>query len=304
MMNINKIFYHFDHFEGRFPTQALAVALAQQEALTPHLLTILETVVSQPTQVAFDQMDYMFALYLLSKFREIKAFPLIIALATLPGEIPENLLGDCITESLARFIVSTFDGNLMLIKNLIENEHVNEWSRNVGLKSLLGLIALNKLQREEVIEYVRTLFHSQLANDEDFATHLVNIAGVLYPEELLPEINQAFKDDKMNTWSVDQDWINQMLAQGKDQCLLDHVYKDHFHLPIDDIEKDMSWMQCFHLHCTHNHSHHEEDENLDDYESIATYIRNTAKTGRNEICPCGSGKKFKKCCIDVKLLQE
>jgi hypothetical protein len=22
------------------------------------------------------------------------------------------------------------------------------------------------------------------------------------------------------------------------------------------------------------------------------------KTGRNELCPCGSGKKFKKCCMD------
>lgn len=24
------------------------------------------------------------------------------------------------------------------------------------------------------------------------------------------------------------------------------------------------------------------------------------KTGRNDLCPCGSGKKFKKCCIDKK----
>ena len=24
------------------------------------------------------------------------------------------------------------------------------------------------------------------------------------------------------------------------------------------------------------------------------------KTGRNEFCPCGSGKKFKKCCLDTE----
>ena len=23
------------------------------------------------------------------------------------------------------------------------------------------------------------------------------------------------------------------------------------------------------------------------------------KVGRNEVCPCGSGKKFKKCCLDI-----
>jgi len=31
--------------------------------------------------------------------------------------------------------------------------------------------------------------------------------------------------------------------------------------------------------------------------SFGTPLRlQTAKTGRNEPCPCGSGKKFKKCC--------
>lgn len=27
-----------------------------------------------------------------------------------------------------------------------------------------------------------------------------------------------------------------------------------------------------------------------------TFVRSTPKVGRNETCPCGSGKKFKKCC--------
>ena len=29
---------------------------------------------------------------------------------------------------------------------------------------------------------------------------------------------------------------------------------------------------------------------------VGTYKRNGPKTGRNELCPCGSGKKYKKCC--------
>ena len=30
--------------------------------------------------------------------------------------------------------------------------------------------------------------------------------------------------------------------------------------------------------------------------NISTYKRNTAKVGRNDKCPCGSGKKYKDCC--------
>ncbi len=29
----------------------------------------------------------------------------------------------------------------------------------------------------------------------------------------------------------------------------------------------------------------------------ATFVRPADKLGRNELCPCGSGKKFKKCCM-------
>jgi len=28
-------------------------------------------------------------------------------------------------------------------------------------------------------------------------------------------------------------------------------------------------------------------------------IRREPKTGRNELCTCGSGKKYKKCCINI-----
>ncbi len=33
----------------------------------------------------------------------------------------------------------------------------------------------------------------------------------------------------------------------------------------------------------------------------STYRRITSKTGRNEPCPCGSGKKYKHCCGKVTL---
>lgn len=306
MMPIEEILYRFNHCEGYFPTEALIAALAQQRELIPHLLMRLEQVISQPEQVQNDQMDYIFALYLLSKFRETKAYPLILSLAALPGETPEDLLGDCITEALARFIVSTFNGDITAIKHLIENENANMWSRNAGFKSLVGLVALNQLQREELIEYLRALFYSPLSNSEEFVTELISTAVDLYPEELLPEIDQAFEAGKVDTWVVNKKWIERVLAQGKAQCLLDYVYKDHFHLPIDDVEEAMGWMQGFHQHrhtAGRNNFEEEYEDNFNDgrdfyLEPVTTYTRETPKVGRNEPCPCGSGKKFKKCCLE------
>ncbi len=45
---------------------------------------------------------------------------------------------------------------------------------------------------------------------------------------------------------------------------------------------------CGHDHHTHHHHGHRH---------IAPFVRSGPKVGRNDPCPCGSGKKYKKCCL-------
>ncbi|WP_035805739.1 SEC-C metal-binding domain-containing protein [Lunatimonas lonarensis] len=35
------------------------------------------------------------------------------------------------------------------------------------------------------------------------------------------------------------------------------------------------------------------------WSEYAPYVKEEPKVGRNDLCPCGSGKKFKKCCMDA-----
>jgi SEC-C motif-containing protein len=43
----------------------------------------------------------------------------------------------------------------------------------------------------------------------------------------------------------------------------------------------------------HSHHHHHDDDDGDGPQE--PYVRESPKVGRNDPCPCGSGKKFKKC---------
>ncbi|MDX2159166.1 MAG: SEC-C metal-binding domain-containing protein [Hyphomicrobiaceae bacterium] len=47
---------------------------------------------------------------------------------------------------------------------------------------------------------------------------------------------------------------------------------------------------CGHDHHHHGHHHHAP---------VVTYQRSAPKVGRNDPCPCGSGKKHKKCCLET-----
>ena len=46
----------------------------------------------------------------------------------------------------------------------------------------------------------------------------------------------------------------------------------------------------------HAHHHHHHGEGCGCHENSQTVKRATPKIGRNDKCPCGSGKKYKKCC--------
>ena len=51
------------------------------------------------------------------------------------------------------------------------------------------------------------------------------------------------------------------------------------------------------LPLTHDFTYYDDKvwSNMDN--SSPTIIRDGAKIGRNDPCPCGSGKKYKKCCL-------
>jgi hypothetical protein len=57
----------------------------------------------------------------------------------------------------------------------------------------------------------------------------------------------------------------------------------------DDDGDDDSWL--------HGDAEDEDDEPLEVSATQATVRNDHSHVGRNEPCPCGSGKKFKKCCL-------
>lgn len=70
----------------------------------------------------------------------------------------------------------------------------------------------------------------------------------------------------------------------------------HVHGPDCDHDHDHSHDhghdhgQHGHVHGPHcNHDHH--------FAPVVTHVRAGPKVGRNDPCPCGSGKKHKKCCL-------
>jgi hypothetical protein len=222
--------YDPDHL----PVEALEKLIKNKEESTPLLLAVLKEVLDDYKRVDPARIDFIFALSILSQFREKEAFPSVIRFALLPADCYEILLRESGTDSLASWIVSTYNGDLNAIKKIIETESACEEARSAALSSLVGLVAIGKLSREDVVDYLHELIHSSLISDYDFTCWLVMTIDDLYPEELYECIKELYEADRFDTRIVTLEDIDANLKSGKEICLL-NVYSDKFHLPITDI---------------------------------------------------------------------
>ena len=281
-----------------FPKAAVQAALEKQQEITPFLLNFLHDVLRHDEPLHENYFGHLYALFLLSFFREKQSCPLVIKMASLPEDLLDNLLGDCITEDLHRIIASIYDGHIEAIQALIEDPTIFIWSRNAALRSLLALIKATALERDWVVTYFKTLFHHDaFVNDMIATTRLIDVACDLYPAELYEDIKMAFEKNMVDTSWFDLTSIDRIIAMGQEEALAKYLYGNGHYDLIDDVIKELECWPCFKY----------EDDYLahkslgfPDFTNEGTNApdhRKQPKVGRNANCPCGSGKKYKKCCL-------
>jgi preprotein translocase subunit SecA len=64
---------------------------------------------------------------------------------------------------------------------------------------------------------------------------------------------------------------------------------------VDEQRRSKSEMQYRHDEASAMQEEAAEDLPQDEVEAVQPFVRDGRKVGRNEPCPCGSGKKFKQC---------
>jgi hypothetical protein len=297
VMEIEELFALLDQHQGSFPKDLVAEVIARREEATPRFLAMLEDIDRNPEPwlAANDRMIHIYALYLLALFRETRAYPLIVRIFSRPGEFPFELAGDVTTQDLGRILASVSGGEISGMAALIENEQANEYVRSVAMGGMVSLVTAGQRTRDEVMTYFLHLFHKLERKSGAQWDGLAHVCTDLWPKEAIEELGRAYENGLVDTGSIDWQDIKQALALGQQGAMQRARYRDPL---ITDLARDMGWMQCFQKTKREYEKDPEEDlqEVMPDRYS-ATPIRRTApKVGRNEPCPCGSGKKFKKCC--------
>ncbi|HMB28862.1 MAG TPA: DUF1186 domain-containing protein [Blastocatellia bacterium] len=316
-LSVEEMMEIFSYDDQVFPRHALRQAVEKRDEITPHLLIALERAADDPEDILEAGDDsYIYAMFLLAQFREKRAYPLVIKLASHPPELVDALLGNIPTEDLANILASVSTGDAGLIAELAENREAEEFARAAAIRSWLALVVSGDRSREEAMAYYKSLFEGRLEDRNEVVwSELVDAANDLYPEEVYDHIKKAYDDGLVDEYIVDPEWVDEQIDLGKDAVLADLPEWNHL---VEDVTVEMgAWFE--------NREHGDEwDEDEDWYEEdewdeddeedewdagprrlSALNGNNLAPTqpyrapetvGRNDPCPCGSGKKYKKCC--------
>ena len=294
-MEITEILSGFERLTKPFPYEAVEAAADNREAITPELLRIVEDAIERAEERGkdHDYMAHIFAMFLLGEFRETRAYPLVIRMASLPAGLLDELCASFVTEDLHRVLASVCGGYLAPIQALIENEDACEFARAAGLAALVTLVAAGEKPRDEVMSYFADLFRGKLERKPSYAwSALVGYASDLHPEEVFSDIRQAYEEGLVDSYAVGFDEVEEDLAKGR-EAMMRRLAASHRHRLLRSAVSEMEHWRCF----------QERDEKArTPFERAAwatvntPYRREAPKAGRNDRCPCGSGKKFKKCC--------
>lgn len=297
-MEIVEILHQVERFKGKFPRAAVEAAVARREEIAPELLRILDDTVNRAAELAAegDYQAHLYVLFLLAQFRETRAYPLLVRFASLSGDLLDSLCGDFITEDLGRILASVCGGDLAGIQSLIENESTDEWVRGAALSSLVTLVAAGQKDRDEIVSYFASLYRGRLERKWSHVWDaLVSYSSDLYPAELLSDIERAYEEELVDPGFITLGNVKRDLAMGQEYVLARIADDPHRRL-VSDTVAEMEWWACFHQDQTGDTVRTASVSGAPPSAPPHPIKRSTPKIGRNEPCPCGSGKKYKKCC--------
>lgn len=278
--------------EGRLPVEAIRAAQANRETMIPVFLRTLDDLLELRGPV--DPNALFFIFHLLGEWHEKSAYWPLAVFLRLPPDVLDTILGDCITETTHRVMAAVFDGDPEPLYQIIRDPEADEYVRAKMLHTIAMLTRRGELPRDATAAFLRDCF-SQLEPQVDcYAwSGWIDAVAWLGLTELKPLVLQAFQRK-----SIDPTWLTFENFEEDLQYSVDHPEAEPLNADSDltmfgDTVAEMSEWDSFKPKTPSN----EPKWGLSDTYGVP-HRDPLRKVGRNDPCPCGSGKKFKKCCLN------
>jgi len=288
--------------ERKLPVLALGQCTIRIEESSPALLALLERAADGETLAEDENMLLFRGLYILGGARVSHAYPPLLRLLRRPWNELDYLLGDAITESLASIAAGVFDGDAEPLFELALDASIDGYIREALLGAATFLTWKGLIERERMQRVLVQFYQERLAADDDQAwIGWLQAIALLGLRDLAPLVRAAWDEGRVPPDLLERSEFEQELVEAEQRPDdIDRFSLFHFGY-IEDVVEALEWTD-YAEDADQDGPFGEEDQFGEDLFAVDHLpmepVRNPLRhVGRNDPCPCGSGKKAKKCCL-------
>jgi uncharacterized protein len=267
------------------PAEAIDEAVRRPQAIADAVIGVVTRAHAGETLTPREQNLLFWGIHVLGAARESRLHGPLLDLLRGPAEPLGEIIGDAVGTTLPRIVAGTFGGDPDPLERALMDREADEFVRWNLFGAYAYLCFSGAIPRERAQDVLVRFDTERPARAGDAAwTGWEETIALLGFEDLAPRVAAAHADARLLADENDGDWFQLTLAEA--------VAKPQDSTRFDERELGLIGDVVAELEAAL-----EADEDAPPIEPLENPLRHV---GRNDPCPCGSGKKFKKCCLGIE----
>ena len=295
-MNADMALAAFAQSDEAIPVDAIRWALDHWALAGPRFVEKILAFLEGRDRRTHNEDAMFFAIHCAAERRETALFKPLCEWLADPDSGPEDTLGDAVTETLPAVLTATFDGDLEPLRRLIEAGDADEYARTSGVYAFAYLARAGAMEDNALRAYWRRLERtlSPRGPSEVWSAWAATSAWLGYGDHW-PLIEELHGDGRLESYDIDREYFDELLAQARSTPDGLAVFIAQAVAPFEDTVGTFErWA------AEAGEDREVPDGDGEEFAPLQPYANPFRDVGRNDPCPCGSGKKFKKCHLDAQ----
>jgi hypothetical protein len=295
-MDVAEILDQLTHAEG-LPKAALQAASAQRIEMVPVFVREIDSYPALDSADRAKPTPLFFIFHLLGEWRERTAYRPLAHLLRCPAHEVDAILGDAITSTTHRVMAAVFDGDPQPLYEIILDPNAERFVRSRMCEALAMVVLRGELDRALASRFLRDAFMDLQPQAECYVWYgWQSAVAMLGLTKLTILVKRAF-----DRGFIDQQWLGFEHFQQDLQWALKrpgeprHPQDNQFTLFGDTVEELSHWYGFSNDYLADRERRLKQAEA--EHAESQPYRNPLRGVGRNDPCPCRSGKKFKNCCL-------